>query len=58
MATSTIASSVAKEARNALVAGTNRTCSDGGNREDKCRNSVPLTEGRIGLTQSICYRYR
>jgi len=50
-----ITSSMAQKAGNISTAGSSRTCSDGGSRENKRGNSMPTTEGRVGLIQPICY---
>jgi len=41
------ASSLAKEARNLLIADTSIVCSDGKSREDKCSYSELIIAGRI-----------
>jgi len=46
-----------KKARNAPTAGSSRACSDGENREDKCRNSMPPTESRVSPMQHIHHGY-
>jgi len=48
---------MAKKARNIPTVGSSGTCSNGGSKEDKCRNGVPLTKDRVGSTQPICYKY-
>jgi len=39
--------SVVEKAENAPSAGNNRVCSDKENRENRCSNSIPSTEGRV-----------
>jgi len=46
---------LAKEARDASIAGFYRTCSNGRCRENKCGDSNPLTEGRVLSKEPIHY---
>ena len=55
MATSAMASSIAKEAENASTAGNNGVCSNEGSGENRCGNSTLLTEGRVCSKKLICY---
>jgi len=50
-----MASGLAKEAGDALTAGSHRTCSDGRSREDKYSDGNPSTEGRVFSKEPICY---
>jgi len=50
-----MASGLAKEAGDASIADSHRTCSDGRSREDKCGNGNPSTEGRVFSKEPICY---
>ena len=49
---------VAEEARNTPLAGNNRACSNGRNREDKCSNDAFSTNNRICLKKPICYEHK
>ena len=46
-ARTTIASSLAKKARNTLITGLSRICFNRRSREDKCGNSILQSENRI-----------
>jgi len=47
MATISTASNLAKETEGDSTAGSNRTCSDGRSREDKCGDNAPQSEGKV-----------
>ena len=47
---------MAKKAEDALIAGFNRAYSNREDRENEYSNGIPLTEGRIHITQPIYYR--
>jgi len=47
MTTISTASNLAKETEGDSTAGSNRTCSDGRSREDKCGNNTPQSEGKV-----------
>jgi len=53
-----MASSLAKEAGSTSTAGSNRTGSDRGSRENKCSDGMPSTEDRVCSMQLIYYGYR
>jgi len=44
---------MAKKARNTLIVGSSWTCSNGGNGEDKHRNSMLPIEGKVSIMQLI-----
>jgi len=52
-----MASSLAKKARVASTVSSNRTCSDGRCRENKCGYGNPSTENRIFSKEPIYYGY-
>ena len=45
---------VVEETENATAAGDSRACSNGGNREDKCGDIIPSTEGGGCSKKSLC----
>ena len=53
MVIDTTASSLAKETRGFLIVGTNRACSDGRDRKNKCRDSMPKLAGSICISEPI-----
>ena len=56
MATTAIASSLAKKARNASAADSGRACFNGRSRKDECDNGVPSTaKSRVHSMQLIHY---
>jgi len=50
-----MALSLAKKARSPSTIGSSRICSDRRSGENKCDNSILLTEGRICTTKPICH---
>jgi len=56
MATTVMASSMAKEARNTSTAGTDKTYSNRRSKENKCSDDMPSTEGKVCTMKSIYHR--
>jgi len=54
-ANTVMASSLAKEAGDALIVGSNRICSNGRSRENKCGDGKLSTEGRVSSKEPTCY---
>jgi len=46
---------LAKEIKGASIAGSSRTCSNGGSGKNKYDNGTPSTERRICTMKPICY---
>jgi len=55
--TATVAtvSSLVEETGGSLTVGTNRVCSDGKSREDKCGNGMPKSAGRVCASVRFIY---
>jgi len=53
-----MASSLAKETRDASTVGFHGTCSNGRSEENKCSDGEPLTEGRAFSKKLIHHGYR
>ena len=52
------ASSLAKKTENLLIAGTNKACSNGRSRENKCEDGMLKSAGRVYTSEPICNRCR
>jgi len=53
MVTDTTASSLAKETRGSSVTSTNRACSNGRGRKNKCEDSMPKSAGSVYISKPI-----
>jgi len=51
----TIASSMAKKAGNASIAGNNGAYSNGGSGKDECSDDMPSTESKVCTMEPICH---
>jgi len=57
MATMAKTSDMAKKTGSSTTVDASRTCSNEESRENKCSNSVPHSESRVGTAQLICHEY-